>query len=544
MTGVVNGYAVNSTALASWVKGATVAATLTATVFACDAIRVFAGQANPAVSATPTAAAIKTRLADASLAGESKGYLLSTSVLSGRATLVGSCTSLAYTLRTVLATAEADAGASGYALPASDIGEAAANATASIEATPVLIRPGRATFTAQATGAISGVQFGSFPVPQGVASSRAEASIQLSGEAFTRHDGYVEGVLGTATAQISATYLERQVSLSSTLTLVGAATLTRPGAALFYCGGSSLAAYGVRWWADAATSATASASVAGLRTKPAQAAADAHANRGSLVPWQHHMAASAPSASITATITPAMRWAGRALISATAVATDNPWAVSNVGLVNATGEASGTAAALQGYTAFVAATATATPNVRVIQIYPGEAAATGSGQFTQILLAQSNPSLVFASCLAEGAPAASAQLVGAAAATAQVTGTAAGGRSHDAEAEADGIATAEPIDHATDHKASVAESASGLGTASGNQNSLAAVNATAGMTATPILYAEQHRGEVAALAHGVLTAEGTARVDVDAPPSRSMIVPSELRGLIVPYENRVLRIPA
>jgi hypothetical protein len=64
------------------------------------------------------------------------------------------------------------------------------------------------------------------------------------------------------------------------------------------------------------------------------------------------------------------------------------------------------------------------------------------------------------------------------------------------------------------------------------------------MTATPILYAEQHRGEVAALAHGVLTAEGTARVDVDAPPSRSMIVPSELRGLIVPYENRVLRIPA
>ena len=582
---VVNGYAVNSAALASWVKGATVAATLAATVFACAATRWSAGQADLIVSATPTVAAVKTRLAGTSLTGAARGYLLPTTVFGGRTTLAGYCTGLAHTLRVVPATAVATARAMGYALVASELGEAEASPTASGEATPLRFRPGRATFVVQATGAISGVQFGSSPTPQGHTSSRAEASIQLSGEAFTRHDGYVDTVLGTATAQISATYLERLVALSSTLTFGGTATLTRPGSALFDCGGASLVFFGVVWWAEAVTGATVGASASGLRTKLALAAATASAFRWSLVSRQQHNAAATCATGIIASGSPVVRWAGLVTATATAAPAGNTWAVSHVGLVTALGAAEGTGGALQGHMAFAAATATAAPTARAVQVYPGAAAALGSGQFTKVNLAWSNPSLVFASLLANGVSAAYVQWAGTTTATAQVTGLAVGGRSYDAAAAADGTVTAENVAYATDHKASVALSGNaglvssiwatshtstvagtanllgtvaafkdcgaaaeasvfGVGAASGGQNVPATALAVASAVASPILHAEQQWGGAEAFAQAVLAAAGQSRMDIDAPPSRSMIVPSELRGLIVPYENRTLRVPA
>ena len=542
MSGVVNGYAVNGAALASWVKGATVAATLAATVYACDATLFHGAQVAAPAAATVTAQAIKSRPATAAKSAVAHGYLLPLHRHAGAATATARCTSLAYTLREVVAGAGATAGATGYALAASDVGEAAFTAEIVGSGTPLRTRPGVATLVGSATSAVSGVVFGGRALPAGAALARAEAGVQLTGEGFTRHDGYVEQVLGTAAATVGAGYLERWVALGGATALSATPGRARPGAVLFDGTGTAVVITGVVWPADVTSGAGALGAATALKVKPATASANATAVRGSVVPLQRHAATAASLASLSGAGTPIVTWAARAALSVTALAAGNAWATSNLGSCALPAQASGSASAVCDYAATSAATATIHGTTDGSQVNPGSAAAAATGVFTNILLARSNPSMVFGWTFAVGSGSALVAWQG------QVEAATRGSLATTLATSHRG-AVASPATVSSAVAALVAWQGAGTATASGSLATTLAtshrglVDGTAEATAT--LDVKLLRlATVAANAGCTGVARGYTRDGIDAPASRSMGVPPEPRGLLVPYEERRMRVPA
>ena len=481
---LLNGGALNGAGLATWVKSATVAAALTLTMTAADGTRVKAGVAAPLAGATAQATPIRTTPGTVTTPlARAQGYLLTSVVYGGTASLTARSLSLAACERFVYATVEGVGTVDGYAVAESEIGEAAFPGSITGAATPSRIRPGASQISAVVTATPAGAVFGQRLSLTAGATGRVEASTRLSGDNFTRHDGYVEDVLASATAAIAVSYLERTLFLIETTSLTADAFRIRPGAGVMAAAMTATVEY--RWVAllNVPLQGQASGSVTPLRVRPGQASRSAVASSSQAVP----RVGQASGATLTAQVT----------------------GVETV-VVARGGRATGVQAAMQG-------TATA------IRLLPGQVAATGAIAATSIVLARSNPSLVFGAAQTRAAVGAVdlgcyVPLMGSATAGPLVYG-----QQQRGSVSAVAGAVAAPLDYGQQQRGTVAASLIGSAQSHGERTLLGQVAQTAGATGS---------------------ANGKARIDIDAPASRSMIVPYEPRGLIVPAEDRTLVVPA
>lgn len=481
---LLNGGALNGAGLATWVKSATVAAALTLTMTAADGTRVKAGVAAPLAGATAQATPIRIKPGTVTTPlARGQGYLLTSVVYGGTASLTARSLSLAACERFVHATVEGVGTVDGFAVAESEIGEAAFPGAITGAATPSRIRPGASQISAAVTATPAGAVFGQSPSLTAGATSRVEASARRSGENYTRHDGYVEDVLASATAAIAVSYLERTLTLTETTHLTADAFRIRPGDGVMAAAMTASVEYRGVALLNVPLQGQASGSVTPLRVRPGQASRSAVASSSQTVARTNQAATATTRAAMTGVETVVVVRGGRA----TAVLAD----------------ALGTATA--------------------IRHLPGQAAATGAIAATSLVLARSNPSLVFGAVQARAA-------VGAVDLGCYVPLT--------------GSATAGPLVY--------------------GQQQRGAVSAMAEVIAAPLAYAQQQRGTAAtsalvsaqasavrvvaseadATAGAVGYANGKARIDLNAPASRSMIVPYEPRGLIVPAEDRTLVVPA
>ena len=486
---LLNGGALNGAGLAAWVKSATVAATVALTLTAADATRVKAGVSAPQAQATATATSIRsTPGAVTTPLARGQGYFLPTVVYAGEAGLTAHSLSLAACERFVHATVEGAATLSGYAVAESEIGEAAFPGAMTGTVDAFRIRPGASQIASAAQAAVGGVVFGQSPSLTARAVSRVEASIQLSGEGFIRHDGYVEDVLASATASIAASYLERTLAVTALLALEADAYRIRPGASTLTSVMTAVVEYRGVALLNVPLQAQASGAVAALRTKPGQVSRSAVATSSQALAGVGQAARATLSTTLTGTGTSVIDHGGRAV---------------------------GDLAAGQG-----AAVA--------IRHKAGRVAATGKLTTTSIVLGRNNPSTVSGLVTARGA--------------------ALGGTTyHGVTATAVGTLTATSIVLARGNPSLVYGQAGIAGTALGGVAYSQVTAATTASAMGAISASGVYRG-FSATAAGALyalgQATGRARIDLNAPLSRSMIVPYEPRGLIVPAEDRTLVVPA
>ena len=502
MLGMVNSHPLNGAALASWVKAATVAASvaLTATV---DATRVRGGAASFTGSATVSASAIRVFPAASTATSQAQGSVYPWYQAAGEAVLVGRATALAACKRIVHAEAYGTTTVTGSAIAESEIGEVIAAADFTIEAEATRNRPGLAILTAGAAIDPPAVVFGQTVNLLAISTARAEASVKLSGEGFWRHDGYVEAdATGVLSPQVTWSVLS--VPLGMGFTIEAEATRQRPATASMAvsCLGTAEGLAGVPGEVDATARAT--SEVNGTRVHGAQVAGSASAAyRIAVAPSQGHAATAVATASLLGSGAPSQTFAGRVTASAQAS-----------GSVTGTRAKPGAATATARLTAIVGSginypgTADATAGATAIAVEPAtqhyaEAVATATTLEISAVQARSYPSLAFLYATGHVTLAGVAVEVGAVSATASAL-----------------LAEAAP---ATSHKGTVLAALVAQGTAQGDRVMLASVNALVGATGR---------------------AFGLRRGDLNAPPERSMILSYEPRGMIVPEAERTLWVPA
>lgn len=481
MSGTVNGFAVNQSALATWVKAATVVAALGLAATPVEAVRVRFSTAALVGSATPSAACVRVKpvaaTATARLMGAAHPYLAA----AGATDLIGTARAAAYCQRLVYAHADAVATTSSYVVADAEIGEAAFTGTLTVEALATRNRPGRATLTAGATSTPSGSVFGQVVTCAASATARVEAAVQLSGEAFVRHDGYAETMAtGTLIPQVS--WWERSVVMTGAMTLTAETQRTRPGAVSALLTGGSLVNWGLTLNGGVTATALGALAAVGSRDKTASAAISAVGTARLPVP-------------------PAIGYGGQA----TAQAALGAVAPS---LLQARGRA--------------AVTGRSTAEVQATRAFPAQATAT-TRVTMDATLARSHLGLVYG--YSHGAITAYSFTAhqGAAAAVGQGSGSALGGYAKGGTVAATAGATATEVVHATQHYAS----ATGLPLVQGQAAAY-----------------RGHAASVSALATLTVAAVGTVRGDYNAPPERSMVIRYEPRGMIVPEAERTLWVPA
>lgn len=241
MNGQVNGYSINGAALPPWVVRVAVVAAVASATHAVAPTRItYAGAYGDAVvnvtlSQTHTiqARAIGTAQAQVSVAPTLK--------FAGASTANATSFGAGAVRRDVFASAGGDATASGEALTAQAIGSATASASSTVDATAHIIHPGRGVqlCTAQGQGTGDVTRYSVVLAGFGeVTYTRAEASLQLSGNAFKYLDGYVPPGFAISTA--SGEIPQDRVKIIATLgsfdfadsTATSRAFLVTPGRAI------------------------------------------------------------------------------------------------------------------------------------------------------------------------------------------------------------------------------------------------------------------------------------------------------------------------
>ena len=499
---MVNSHPLNGAALASWVKAATVAASvaLTATV---DATCIRGGVATLTGDASASVTAIRVFPAASTATSQAQGTAYPWYQAAGEAVLVGRATALAACERIEYAEAYGTATVTGSAVAESEIGEVIAATSFTLEAEATRNRQGRATLVAAATVDPPAVVFGQTVNLLATSTARAEASTKLSGEAFWRHDGYVAAdATGILSQQVTWSVLS--VPLGMGFTITAEAVRQQPATATMTvtCLGTADGMAGVPGEVDATARAT--SEVNGTRVHGAQVAGSASAAyRIAVAPSQGHAATAVATASLLGSGAPSQTFAGRVTASAQAS-----------GSVTGTRAKPGAATATARLTAIVGSginysgTADATAGATAIAVEPAaqhyaEAVATATTLEISAVQARSYPSLAFLYAAGHVTLAGVAVEVGAVSATASAL-----------------LAEAVP---ATSHKGTVLTALVAQGTAQGDRVVLASVNALVGATGSAL---------------------GLRRGDLNVPPERSMIISYEPRGMIVPEAERTLWVPA
>ena len=539
---MVNSHPLNGAALATWVKAATVAASVTLTATA-EPTCIRGGVASFTGDASASVTAIRVFPGASTGASQAQGSAYPWYQGAGEAVLVGRATALAACERIVHAEAYGTATVTGSAIAESEIGEVIAAADFTIEAEATRNRPGRAVITAGATADPVAVVFGQTVNLLATSTARAEASVQLSGESFWRHDGYVEAsATGILSPQITWSVLS--VPLEMDFTIAAEAVRQRPATAVLSvsCLGTAEVLAGVPGEVDATVRATGEA--IGTRVHGATVAGAASATtRIAVAPSQGHAALASAGTSLSGAATPNKNTVGLAQASTTsqsdATGIRQTWGEA-VLAASTLGDASGgqdhpatvdatmgciaapVTHATQWYaTVDAAAAATATPVEHATQHY-AEAVATATTLEISAVQARSNPSLAYLYAFGSGSVVAVQGHTAQAAATAGAIGTALYATQHRAESSGQGSAQVLASGHYVRGGAVLAV-LEALGTANGGRLRLATVDALVGATGR---------------------AFGLRRGDFNAPPERSMILSYEPRGMIVPEAERTLWVPA
>ena len=581
---MVNSHPLNGAALASWVKAATVAASIALTATA-DATRVRGGAASLTGGATVNAPAIRVFPAASTATSQAQGTAYPWYQAAGEAVLVGRATALAACERIVYAEAYGTATVTASAIAESEIGEVIAATSFTLEAEATRNRPGQATLVAEATVDPPPVVFGQTVNLLATSTARAEASTKLSGEAFWRHDGYVAAdATGILSQQVTWSVLS--VPLGMGFTITAEAVRQQPATATMTvtCLGTADGMAGVPGKVDASAQATGAAT--GTRVHGAQVAATAGMSvRLAMAPMQGHAATVNASTALSGLVAPSRNGAGAAQASTLSAGNADgarlTWGEASL-TANVVASASGgrehaaTAETTMGATAIPAVFATqwyaeanatasssATPVGYATQHY-AEAVGTPTTLAISAALARSNRALVylyaFGNLTATSTIArygmvnatAGAELVqavlatqhyaastgqtnatltatstiaryGMANATAGVTISPTVATSHRGQAAAEARLLSAPLVPATNHKGTVEAALVAQGEALGGRLILATVTATGEATGYVI---------------------GLRRGDLNAPPERSMIISYEPRGMIVPEAERTLWVPA
>lgn len=243
-TGFINGFSVNGAAYPSWVIRVAVVAAVAAATHAVAPTRItFAGAYGDAV-VNVTLSQTHTVHARASGTAQAQVSVAPTLKFAGASTANASSFGAGAVRRDVFASAGGDATASGEALTAQNIGSATASASSTVDATAHIIHPGRSvqlcTAQGQGTGDVT-----RYPVVLTgfgeVTYTRAEASLQLSSNAFKYLDGYVPAGFAISTA--SGEIPQDRVKIIATLgsfdfadsTATSRAFLVTPGRAISTC---------------------------------------------------------------------------------------------------------------------------------------------------------------------------------------------------------------------------------------------------------------------------------------------------------------------
>jgi hypothetical protein len=223
--GVLNGYAVNTSALAAWVKAATLAATLGASATA-SATHVYRVASTPfSAGASATTVGVRTTLGDATPSMGASGVVATYTVWAGVSSGSAGCSAVAFNYRLIAATALAAAGATGEALPDAKLGAVEGTLDCAGEACAIKVQFLAATPAAGAS-ATARAQFGSPCLGSATVVGFAEASLQLSGETTWAHDGFVLAEAG-CTATVAETHW--QILTAGTVTPSTEAVATATG---------------------------------------------------------------------------------------------------------------------------------------------------------------------------------------------------------------------------------------------------------------------------------------------------------------------------
>lgn len=204
MIGAINRYAINGGASPDWVQRAAAVAVAAALATVSPTKTTYStatGNAGAVASVSPTHKQVAAATGTAGANGDVSPRLIYAASAAGTAGATGN----AAVRRDVYATAAGDATCTGYALAADKLGEATANAAASVVlAKAHIVKPASTSKTCGATAIPPSGLVTRRPtvLASGLATGRAESKKKASGQTFYRHDGYVLGALATATATI------------------------------------------------------------------------------------------------------------------------------------------------------------------------------------------------------------------------------------------------------------------------------------------------------------------------------------------------------
>jgi hypothetical protein len=294
--GSLNGFAVNSSALATWVKAALVAASVGC---AASAVATYDHRAASALSAggVGTTQVTLTRVATSALSAGGAATASAGTIWGGRSALAAGSFGSSFVYRPVSATVTGAAGVSGTAIPSGMMGEVELSAGLDGAASGTKIQFTTAALSAGGDGEAR-AQFGSPVLGYGTALGLAEASTQLFGETLFSHDGFVLAEAGT-TATVAETHWQRFIAgtVTPAAGLSGAAQAykTHPGHAAL-SGGVQDATVDFRnrlYGETSATLAAAGDAVVAVRTQQpgAQLTAGTNALAAAKMTWGGRVAA-------------------------------------------------------------------------------------------------------------------------------------------------------------------------------------------------------------------------------------------------------------
>jgi hypothetical protein len=211
--GSLNGFAVNSSALAAWVKAALVAASVGC---ASSAVATYNHRVTSALSAGSAGVAqvTQTQVVTSALSAGGSASASAGTIWGGRSELAAGSFGVSFVYRTIPATVTGAAGAIGTALPNDQLGVAELSAGLDGAASGTKVQFTTAALAAGGDGEAR-AQFGSPVLGYGTALGLAEASTQLFGETIFTHDGFVLAEAGT-TAAVAETHWQRFITSTVT----------------------------------------------------------------------------------------------------------------------------------------------------------------------------------------------------------------------------------------------------------------------------------------------------------------------------------------
>jgi len=204
---MLNGFTVNGSGRALWVRLATATAFATAASVSATYSYQQRGTVAAQAGATATLVATKTTRATANASALALGSLVSIRHVNG-GPVSATATATGVASRNLVVQAQAQAGAGATALPAlvGTIGSSNATATCATN-NPEAVRGQHSlgSATADATGVATGdvARYGQLAASlAGITYTRAETTLQLAGETIWRHEGFVPGATATVDAAL------------------------------------------------------------------------------------------------------------------------------------------------------------------------------------------------------------------------------------------------------------------------------------------------------------------------------------------------------